>query len=86
MVPRSLLGPVVRITAINAYRAALFAAKPDTHIEPHPFTHRKETIATITSRHRMMNGTYEKVLDNIFTMGKDYKPASIPTLNSLSDK
>lgn len=82
LVPRSLLGPTVRTTAIHAYRAAMFAGQGDLYIEPHAYTHRKETIATITSRHRIHNATYEKVVDAIFLDPSQLTIPSSPLMSS----
>jgi Rap/ran-GAP len=71
VVTKSLLGPLVRATAINANRAALFASQNQLKSEPHPFAMRKDTLSVITHRHKTSTFTFEKFLDLLFTNGKD---------------
>ncbi|KAI8926778.1 hypothetical protein BC831DRAFT_211576 [Entophlyctis helioformis] len=75
VVSKAALGPLVRTTAMNAYRAALFSGQGRTFVEPHPFTSRKETIGIIASRHKMPAWTYERLSDQLFTNGREGRSA-----------
>ncbi|KAJ1343253.1 hypothetical protein BSLG_002279 [Batrachochytrium salamandrivorans] len=73
VVSKMALGPLVRSTADSAYRAALLPGNDKSAVDQHPFSSRKETIGVISSRHRMPNWTYEKMMDHVFTDGRDTK-------------
>ncbi|KAJ3313951.1 Ral GTPase-activating protein subunit alpha-2 [Boothiomyces sp. JEL0838] len=64
MITKECLGPLVRKTAIQAYRAAL-SVDVTPGMETHPFTLRKQTISLIASRHKANPNTYEKFLTSI---------------------
>eukprot|EP00842_Homolaphlyctis_polyrhiza_P004847 jgi/Hompol1/5363/HPOL_000408-RA len=71
VVTKQILGPLVRATAINAYRAALFSNYGKYFVEPHPFSSRRETIGVISSRHKVPSWTFERLADQVFTAGRD---------------
>ncbi|KAJ3269501.1 Ral GTPase-activating protein subunit alpha-2 [Terramyces sp. JEL0728] len=64
VVTKECLGPLVRKTAINAYRSAL-SVDVTPGMETHPFTLRKQTISLISSRHKSNPNTYEKFITSI---------------------
>ncbi|OAJ40951.1 hypothetical protein BDEG_24625 [Batrachochytrium dendrobatidis JEL423] len=82
VVSKIALGPLVRSTAYSAYRAALHSGTGKDILEQHPFSSRKETIGIISSRHKVANWTYEKLMDQIFTNGRESKQYSSNTRSS----
>ncbi|KAJ3243063.1 Ral GTPase-activating protein subunit alpha-2 [Chytriomyces hyalinus] len=61
MVSKPALGPLVRNTAINAYRRALNPG-PKHKLHSHPSTQRSNDISTILSRHKASKFTFESYL------------------------
>lgn len=80
VVNKKILGPLVRQTAINAYKSALAVGDPmqqkNKHLEGvpqnrHAFTARREDIQTISDRHKVTKWTYEKFLESVFATGAE---------------
>ncbi|CAO3589975.1 unnamed protein product [Absidia cylindrospora] len=64
MVSRATLGPLVRATAIGAFRACVHTTVSSFH--RCVFTQRAKDVKTITQRHKISNWSYEKFMERIF--------------------
>ncbi|KAJ3023285.1 Ral GTPase-activating protein subunit alpha-2 [Thoreauomyces humboldtii] len=92
VVTRRILGPLVRQTALNAYRAALAIGDPmqmkhhhptNRHHVPqtrHAFTARREDITTIAERHKVGKWTFEKFLDAVFPSENPFPVPPVPPI------
>jgi hypothetical protein len=63
VISKATLGPLVRWTAINAYRATLSGAGKGT--SQHSFSQRGNDISMVISRHKSVKWTFEKFLEQI---------------------
>ncbi|KAI8332922.1 hypothetical protein BC941DRAFT_435785 [Chlamydoabsidia padenii] len=64
MVSRATLGPLVRATAIGAFRACVHTSVSSFH--RCVFAQRAKDVKTITQRHKISNWSYEKFMEKIF--------------------
>ncbi|ORZ14187.1 hypothetical protein BCR42DRAFT_393825 [Absidia repens] len=64
MVSRATLGPLVRATAIGAFRTCVHTTVSSFH--RCVFTQRAKDVKTITQRHKISNWSYEKFMERIF--------------------
>jgi hypothetical protein len=74
IISKECLGTLVRCTALNAYRAA-HAVGNTYAFETHPFSIRKQTLEIISTRHKVVNDSYEKFMTSIFTEGVKATPS-----------
>ena len=66
IVPQLALAPLVRFTALSAYRNAITAGS-EFSILSHPYEGRKEAIEIIASRHGLGTRTFEAYMNQIMT-------------------
>ncbi|KAI9102860.1 GTPase activating Rap/RanGAP domain-like 1, partial [Phlyctochytrium arcticum] len=78
IVSKKVLGPVVRQTASNAYRAALAMGDPTQKrhlagvpLNRHAFAARREDIKTIAERHKVAKWTFERFVESVFATGAE---------------
>ncbi|KAI8093558.1 uncharacterized protein BX664DRAFT_295379 [Halteromyces radiatus] len=64
VVSRATLGPLVRATAISAFRACVHTSISSFH--RCVFSQRARDVKTITQRHKIANWSYEKFMERIF--------------------
>ncbi len=71
LVPSFLLGPLVRATAIDAYRACKETNVDsiyDFRVSTHPYAQRAQDLHTILNRHKYETWTYENLLQLLFNV------------------
>lgn len=88
VVSKECLGTLVRSTALNAYRNALCQGAPKG-MEAHPFTTRKQLINQISTRHKVVNDTFEKHMSLIIGGGGGGGGGSLesgPRVRNAEDK
>ncbi|ORX58457.1 hypothetical protein BCR36DRAFT_343705 [Piromyces finnis] len=73
LVSKYALGPLVRATAIYAYRQIVYQ---DEIMYYHPYNQRLDNINTIISRHKSKNFSYDYLLNNIFMNKEDVNNSS----------
>lgn len=80
VVSKAALGPLVRMTAIQAYRASLVLQRSNHPAMPGAkavpmyrpaYTQRAGDIKLITSRHKVTKWTYERFLESVFMSGAE---------------
>lgn len=64
VVSKAGLGPLVRFTAVNAFRSSIAAGNQQT-AQPHPYEIRKDTIEIISSRHAIGARTFENYMNQL---------------------
>ncbi|KAJ2993016.1 Ral GTPase-activating protein subunit alpha-2 [Globomyces sp. JEL0801] len=70
VVTKEALGPMVRATAMNAFRSAI-CVDGQQGMDVHPFTLRKQNIETISNRHKVSPNTYERYMNDIIHPQKE---------------
>ncbi|KAI9342555.1 hypothetical protein BDR26DRAFT_270352 [Obelidium mucronatum] len=70
IISKTSLGPMIRNTAIYAYRGAVFPGYSQKLSSHHPYTHRSNDISTISSRHKTSKCTFENFLNLFVTTEK----------------
>ncbi len=70
VLPATTLGPLVRATAIDAYRACKEGPETtyDFKVSGHPYAQRAQDLNIIFSRHKVEKWTYEKFLQMIYNV------------------
>jgi len=80
LVSKYALGPLVRATAIYAYRQVVYQEEIMYY---HPYNQRLDNIKTIISRHKNKNFTYDSLLNSVFLSKDDVN--SITTNNTITN-
>jgi hypothetical protein len=91
LVSKYALGPLVRATAIYAYRQVVYQEEIMYY---HPYNQRLDNIKTIISRHKNKNFTYDSLLNSVFLSKDDANSLNstttitntIPNINSSVSK
>ncbi|ORY49997.1 hypothetical protein BCR33DRAFT_734729 [Rhizoclosmatium globosum] len=77
LIQKTTLGPLVRNTAINAFRGSVFPGYKKKLNSHHPYSQRSTDINTLSSRHKTVNHTFE--IFWVYSMNKN-----LPIVNQLA--